>query len=196
MCQGGSGWLFSSHNALTAHIPVPARASREQGQIPTVMHRPGNKLQVGTTWMSSTSPTLSTHLCHSVRELRMTTLAKLLFPEYFGKSLLFPHTTIVFPTSWILGGTTKSLNTTLRLGAWHTGSKEMAAACRLTQHSHSGWAPASPSMAPQLPRHRPQSLSLRDREVSCTSQAKCAQGLLSPSAVEGAVVVRLDALCV
>lgn len=57
--------------------------------------------------------------------------SKLLFPEYYGKGLLFPHTTIVFPTSWILGGTTKSLNTALRRGAWHTGSEEMGAACRL-----------------------------------------------------------------
>lgn len=129
----------------------------------------------------------------------MTTLAKLLFPEYFGKGLLFPHTTIVFPTSWILGGTTKSLNTTIRLGAWHTGSEAVAAACKLAQHSDGGWAPASPSracvplscLATVL-----QSLWFRDREVSCTARAKPGQGFLSPSAVEGAVVVRLDALCV
>lgn len=64
--------------------------------------------------------------------------SKLLFPEYYGKGLLFPHTAIVFPTSWILGGTTKSLNTALRRGAWHTGSEAMGAACRLAQRSASG----------------------------------------------------------
>lgn len=91
------------------------------------------------------------------------------------------------------------MNTTIKLGAWHTGSKEMAAVCKLAHHTKASWALASPSMACMLLSCLTtvlQSLWFREREVSCTFRAKRGQGFFSPSAVEGAVVVRLDALFV
>lgn len=110
-----------------AHNCVSARTSREQGQMPTAIRRPGNKLQGGTTWMSSTSPALSTHPCHSVEELRMTTLARLLFPEYFGKGFLFPHTTSSIPHILDTWGDNKKLEHNHK--AWTSAHRQQGDGC-------------------------------------------------------------------
>lgn len=88
----------------------------------------------------------------------MTTLARLLFPEYFGKGFLFPHTTSSIPHILDAGGDNKKLEHNCK--AWTPAHRQRGDGCCVqTWHTPVTLAGHQPPQhdlcAPQLPHHSP-----------------------------------------